>query len=82
MTQTLIPHDPNEIYWETVIDLIPIANVHKGDTFTWMGVECEVQRVASDGTWADIVCRQPESGATWRKRQHIEPPSTADTPQE
>lgn len=77
MTHTIVIPMADELYWETVMDLVPIADVHKGDTFEWMGAQVEVVRVASDGTWADIICRQPETGALWRKRQHLPLPVSA-----
>lgn len=30
-----------------------------------------VTRVARDGSWADIKCQQPSTGASWAKRQRL-----------
>lgn len=43
-----------------------------GDNYTWKGsVAVQVTRVASDGTWADIVCQNygdTGMGTMWTKR--------------
>lgn len=54
-----------------------IKDVKRGDRLIWQDVEILVIRVARDKSWADVRCRDLESGAVWSKRQPL--PLPADT---
>jgi hypothetical protein len=52
----------------------------KGDRYVFpsvgdVAVEVVVNRVAKDGAWADISCRDRFTGATWTKRQRTPIPA-------
>lgn len=48
----------------------------KGDVYEWLGVTVTVQRLAKDGTWADLSCAL--DGHTWTKRQPLPLPAEAE----
>lgn len=51
--------------------------VRKGDTFLLNGCVARVRQVAADGTWADLIVTQQDTGAVWTKRQPLPLPPEA-----
>lgn len=49
-----------------------ISDVQAGDRFWWNAVAIRVKRVAKDGSWADIHCR--DGAVEWTKRQKLPMP--------